>query len=178
MPVRRLAPRELALRDGATCWLCGGGVDATAHTGSPWAGSVDHVVPRARGGGDEPTNLRLAHRRCNSARGSRLPELDWPRDVPVVDAAPIWPVVTRALRRRGEWEVVGVVVGEQGAADAQEWLRTAVPEVLGGDWEVRAAPLGPGLTSLALRHAPQEAAPRGRTPGRLRRAATRARATG
>ena len=168
MPVRRLSPRELADRDGPACWLCGDTVDADAHAGSPWAGSVDHVVPKARGGGDEAENLRLAHRRCNSARGSRRPELDWPRDVPVVDAAPLWPVVTRALRRHGDWELVGVVVGDEGASRAQAWLARTVPEVLGGDWELRAAALAPGLTSLSLRHAPRHLAPRGRTPGRLR----------
>ena len=168
--MRRLTPRELAERDGPACWLCGDTVDDGAHAGSPWAGSVDHVVPRARGGGDEPGNLRLAHRRCNSARGSRLPELDWPRDVPVVDAAPIWPVVSRALRRPGEWELVGGVVGDEGARSARAWLETSVPEVLGGAWEVRAAPLGPGLTSLALRHAPAAVAPRPRPrPRRPRR---------
>lgn len=151
MPPRVPRPSALAERDGPTCWLCGNQVDPAAPKGSPWAGSVDHVVPRARGGGDDPGNCRLAHRVCNSQRGSRLPELDWPRDVPVVDHAEIWPVVQRALRRPGEWEVVGVVVGAQGADRASAWLRTAVPDVLGGEWEVDARAVGPGLTALALR---------------------------
>lgn len=160
-----MTPRTLAERDGAVCWLCGNDVDPAAPRGSSWAGSVDHVVPRARGGGNEDANLRLAHRVCNSRRGSRLPELDWPRDVPVVDHAEIWPVVRRALRRPGEWEVVGVVVGEEGAEAAGRWLGAAVPDVLGGAWEVRACPLGPGLTALALRTAPRET-PRRRAPRR------------
>lgn len=167
--MRRLSPRELADRDGPACWLCCDTVDAGAYAGSPWAGSVDHVVPKARGGGDEPGNLRLAHRRCNSARGSRLPELDWPQDVPVVDAAPIWPLVTRALRRPGDWEVVGVVVGDEGAERARDWLETSVPEVLGGAWELRADRLGPGLTTLSLRHAPVDVVRRTRTPAKVRR---------
>ncbi|MCW2607802.1 MAG: hypothetical protein JWO60_2495 [Frankiales bacterium] len=146
-----LTPAALAERDGPACWLCGNDVDPSAPRGSREAGSVDHVVPRAKGGGDEDAHLRLAHRVCNSRRGSLLPELEWPAGVPVVDHAEIWPVVRRAVRRPGEWEVVGVVVGEDGRRAAQDWLGRAVPEVLGGAWEVRTRPLGPGLTSLALR---------------------------
>lgn len=149
-----LTPAKLAARDGATCWLCGNDVDPGAPKGSPFAGSVDHVVPRARGGGNEDGNLRLAHRQCNSRRGSRLPELDWPPDVPVVDHAEIWPVVRRAVRRPGEWEVVGVVVGDP--SPARDWLGTAVPDVLGGAWQVREQPIGPGLTAMALRTAPRD----------------------
>ena len=156
----RTTTAALAARDGAVCWLCGNDVDPAAPRGSAWAGSVDHVVPKARGGGDEPGNLRLAHRSCNTRRGSRLPELDWPRDVPVVDHAAIWPVVRRALRRPGEWEVVGVVVGEPAARQAERWLHGAVTDVLGGAWQVRTAGVGPGLTSLALRTAPREGARR------------------
>ena len=46
---------------GDSCWLCG----------TPGADSIDHVVPRAAGGGDDLANLRPAHRRCNSRRGVR-----------------------------------------------------------------------------------------------------------
>ena len=159
MPV---TPRALADRDGPRCWLCGNDVDPAAPPGSAQAGSVDHVVPKAKGGGDEPGNLRLAHRICNSRRGSRLPELDWPEDVPVVDHAPVWSVVRRALRRPGEWEVVGVAVGDEGAARGRAWLDATVPDVLGGRWEVQARPVGPGLTALALRAAPEETATRSR----------------
>ena len=157
-----MTPRTLADRDGPRCWLCGNDVDPAAPRGSSWAGSVDHVVPRARGGGNDPANLRLAHRSCNSRRGSRLPELDWPREVPVVDHAPVWSVVRRALRRPGEWEVVGVVVGDEAADAAGAWLGTAVPDVLGGAWEVRRREVGPGLTALALRTAPVAAVRTGR----------------
>ena len=152
-----MTPRRLAERDGPGCWLCGADVDPAAPRGASWAGSVDHVVPRARGGGNEPGNLRLAHRSCNSRRGSRLPELDWPRSVPVVDHAEIWPVVRRALRRPGEWEVVGVVVGEQARATALRWLGGTVPDVMGGAWEARAREVGPGLHAVALRTTPPNA---------------------
>jgi 5-methylcytosine-specific restriction endonuclease McrA len=39
--------------------LCGGG----------GADTTDHIVPWSAGGGDEPSNLRAAHRVCNSRRG-------------------------------------------------------------------------------------------------------------
>ena len=48
----------ILLRDGGTCWVCGkGGAD-----------SVDHVLPRARGGGEDESNLRAAHMICNIMR--------------------------------------------------------------------------------------------------------------
>ena len=48
---------------GNTCWLCG----------QPILGriSIDHVVPRSKGGGDDLGNLRPAHLRCNKVRGSK-----------------------------------------------------------------------------------------------------------
>jgi 5-methylcytosine-specific restriction endonuclease McrA len=49
---------------GEVCWLCGKSIPEGAF-------SVDHVIPRSRGGGDEIENLRPAHGRCNSRRGNR-----------------------------------------------------------------------------------------------------------
>lgn len=50
-------------RDNYVCRWCGKG----------GANTVDHIVPRARGGGDEPSNLAAAHKRCNEAKGARAP---------------------------------------------------------------------------------------------------------
>lgn len=36
------------------------------------ANSVDHIIPRSRGGQTIPTNLRAACRPCNTAKGDRL----------------------------------------------------------------------------------------------------------
>lgn len=56
-------------RDAWTCWLCLGDVDRTLiGSYSHWRPSLDHVVPRSRGGSDALTNLRLAHWWCNSVR--------------------------------------------------------------------------------------------------------------
>jgi hypothetical protein len=51
-------------RDGGVCRLCGTAV-------KPGDQSLDHIVPWSRGGSDDLTNLQLAHRRCNSAKGNR-----------------------------------------------------------------------------------------------------------
>ena len=73
-PLTSLSHRErlvLYERDGWTCGLCADSVDRTLIGSlSPWRPSLDHVVPRSLGGGDEPTNLRLAHFWCNSVRGA------------------------------------------------------------------------------------------------------------
>ena len=45
---------------GRVCYYCGGP-----------ATTLDHIVPRSRGGGDDLKNYRPACRRCNSARGNR-----------------------------------------------------------------------------------------------------------
>ena len=53
--------KQVIVRDGGICWLCGGlGAD-----------TADHVIARANGGSDGMDNLRAAHRRCNSQKGSK-----------------------------------------------------------------------------------------------------------
>lgn len=57
--------RKLLKRQRGLCAICGlpvGPADAT----------LDHIVPRSVGGGGEIENLRVAHRRCNMARGSEI----------------------------------------------------------------------------------------------------------
>lgn len=56
-------------RDGWRCQLCGEQVDINAAANSAWSPTLDHITPRSRGGSDDPENLRLAHRWCNSVRG-------------------------------------------------------------------------------------------------------------
>lgn len=48
---------------GWTCSYCGSAAD-----------TVDHVLPRSRGGTTERTNLVAACRKCNSGKGARTPE--------------------------------------------------------------------------------------------------------
>ncbi len=54
------------VRDQGLCQLCGQPVQ-------PAEASLDHVLPRCYGGPSTIANLRVAHQRCNSARG--LPRL-------------------------------------------------------------------------------------------------------
>jgi hypothetical protein len=51
-------------RDGRECQIRGRGCQGVATT-------VDHIVPHALGGGDDPGNLRAACRPCNSSLASR-----------------------------------------------------------------------------------------------------------
>ena len=48
-------------RDGYVCGICG----------RDGANSVDHIVPRIRGGSHNDDNLRAAHAICNSQLGGR-----------------------------------------------------------------------------------------------------------
>lgn len=63
----------IAARDGAQCWICGRALQTrAAFTGrvpDDYA-TFDHVVPRSLGGSSELSNLRLACRPCNGARGA------------------------------------------------------------------------------------------------------------
>lgn len=63
---------EIAERDRWTCGLCAGLVDATLAWPDPFSKSLDHVVPLTRGGAHDPSNVQLAHLRCNVAKGNRV----------------------------------------------------------------------------------------------------------
>jgi hypothetical protein len=53
-------------RDGFRCRYCGGtSAEARLH--------VDHVIPRAAGGSNDPENLVTACARCNIGKGAMLP---------------------------------------------------------------------------------------------------------
>ena len=64
VPVSR---RGVLRRDGQRCAYCA----ATAST-------IDHVIPRSRGGADSWENLVACCLRCNNAKGDRTPhEMGW-----------------------------------------------------------------------------------------------------
>lgn len=62
---------QIAFRDGWTCHICGKPVDPSLNGRDPMGPTADHLVPVAHGGGSEPSNVALAHRRCNVKRGTR-----------------------------------------------------------------------------------------------------------
>ena len=63
----RFSRFNVLLRDGFTCQYCGRRPQARELT-------VDHVVPRARGGPTRWANVVTACRGCNHHKGSRTPE--------------------------------------------------------------------------------------------------------
>jgi HNH endonuclease. len=62
---------EIAERDGWSCHLCPLPVDPTLVWPDVMSASLDHVAPLSKGGVHAPENVRLAHVRCNVARGNR-----------------------------------------------------------------------------------------------------------
>lgn len=68
---RGLDITRLMARDGDGCSICGSRLDRSVReVNHPRCISFDHILPRSRGGTTELSNLRLAHRDCNSARGN------------------------------------------------------------------------------------------------------------
>lgn len=69
LPHRRVPPTRAAimLRDAYTCQYCADKPGQAALT-------VDHVVPRSRGGEHSWTNLVTACKRCNQRKGNQTPE--------------------------------------------------------------------------------------------------------
>lgn len=63
---------------GWTCHLCGKPIAVGQQ-------SADHKIPRSKGGSDDISNLRPAHRSCNSARQDK--PLSDPRLRPVDNTA-------------------------------------------------------------------------------------------
>lgn len=62
------------LREETTCHICGKPVDKTLSGRLAEGPSVDHIVPRSEGGGNDRQNLRLAHQHCNNKRqGAKKP---------------------------------------------------------------------------------------------------------
>lgn len=55
--------REIIKRDGPNCWLCGKAFEYEKPT-------LDHVIPRSKGGNDQLDNLKIAHMKCNTSRGN------------------------------------------------------------------------------------------------------------
>ena len=62
---------KLFRRDRGVCYLCGGGCDWTdmveGNAGENYP-SIDHVIPVAKGGTHTWDNIKLAHRKCNTAK--------------------------------------------------------------------------------------------------------------
>lgn len=56
--------KHLINRDGNICWICKKPFESMKDA------TLDHIFPRSKGGLDTIDNLKLAHLKCNNARGS------------------------------------------------------------------------------------------------------------
>lgn len=90
MTVSRRLRFEILRRDRHTCRYCGAKAPDVTLT-------VDHVIPVALGGGDEPNNLVTACADCNSGKSSISPDSGIVEDV---DAAAL--LFARASERAAE----------------------------------------------------------------------------
>jgi 5-methylcytosine-specific restriction endonuclease McrA len=66
--------KALVYKSGNLCWFCGGPFDISKRrsrydTDPDLRPSVEHLLPRSRGGTDVPENLVVAHRSCNNEKG-------------------------------------------------------------------------------------------------------------
>ena len=79
-----LTRRAVFARDGGRCMYCGGS-----------AASIDHVVPRSRGGRHSWDNVVAACHRCNRIKADRTPaDLGWRlRATPIQPAGAAWRVL-------------------------------------------------------------------------------------
>ena len=57
-------------RDGYSCVICHKLFNKNSEV------TLDHWIPKAAGGSEDVSNLRLAHKKCNSWKGDRLPNED------------------------------------------------------------------------------------------------------
>ncbi len=95
-PMVRLSRREVFARDRHTCQYCG--LSKTDLT-------LDHVVPRARGGGHSWENLVSACRACNHRKAGRTPTEARMRlrSTPVRPKTSFAQIYLRYLERRPTW---------------------------------------------------------------------------
>jgi 5-methylcytosine-specific restriction endonuclease McrA len=59
--------RNIAIRDNSSCQYCGVVLETAEYT-------IDHILPRARGGRSGWTNLVLACGKCNKRKSDRAPQ--------------------------------------------------------------------------------------------------------
>ncbi len=88
------------------CLICGGPLRFDAASGQ--GANVEHIVPRALGGDDDPRNLGITHERCNGEKGRHWDSGHWRRANPERYAAILQRLAEERRRRwrdpaAGEW---------------------------------------------------------------------------
>lgn len=61
-----LERKTLMYSADSKCFVC------KEHIATPEEATIEHIIPRSRGGSNSRTNLALSHRECNQAKGSDL----------------------------------------------------------------------------------------------------------
>ena len=120
---------EVGEQDGWRCWLCDEPVDPDMSVNDPRGPSIDARISERRakakgkgkGKGGGTGQERLAHRSCNTGKGSTKPVVEWPEHLFVVDRAVILTTVDR-LQRKGGREIVGRCLEFDDATAAANWI--------------------------------------------------------
>ena len=69
---RRDRLRARIARGRPNCHICGEPINYDAPRDDPRSFALDHVIPLARGGADDHTNVAASHRACNSKKRARI----------------------------------------------------------------------------------------------------------
>jgi len=120
---------EVGDRDGWRCWLCDEPVDPDMSVNDPRGPSIDgrttdrkaKAKGKGAGNGLGTSPERLAHRACNTGKGSTKPVIEWPEHLFVADPAVILTTVER-LQRKGGREAVGRCVDRDDADNTAAWI--------------------------------------------------------
>jgi 5-methylcytosine-specific restriction endonuclease McrA len=68
-----LTHKSLLAAQGGRCWICDRSMAKNPKNGgrNPQQRSLDHIIPRAKGGKGLKNNVLFAHQYCNSKRGDK-----------------------------------------------------------------------------------------------------------
>ncbi len=66
--IKSINEDRIFMRDGWICQLCHKKVDKRLKHPHSMCASLDHIIPLSKGGSHIPTNVQLAHKRCNSIK--------------------------------------------------------------------------------------------------------------
>lgn len=105
MTVSRRLRFEVLRRDGHACRYCGAMAPDVPLT-------VDHVIPVALGGGDDPTNLVTACRDCNAGKASTSPDEELVAEVDATALLFRKAMVKAQEVHRSELDAIAAVVAE------------------------------------------------------------------
>lgn len=115
---------EVLRRDGHRCRYCGAGPEEKPL-------QVDHVIPEALGGTNDPSNLATACEPCNGGKSSTTP--DAPTVDQVADDALRWSAAMQAAAQLKEQEIE--FQDKLRHWFMEEWLSYTPRVPLPGDWE-------------------------------------------